>query len=160
MRSKEGAQDYRYFPEPDLPAFIISKEKIEEVRNLVCELPLEKSARFVKEYGLSESDAALLTVSKKDAGFSEECIKEYPGSDKKPVVNWLIGPLSSEANNRNCRIIDLGVKPRDLNELIGYLKRQELSNLSAKAVLTQMIDTKKSAAEIIKEKTCSRFPIP
>ncbi len=152
MRAKEGAQDYRYFPEPDLPSFIITKDKIEEVRKGICELPQEKTSRFIKEYNLFESDAGILTASKKDACFAEECIKEYRGKDKKPVVNWLIGPLLSEANNRSCRITDLGVKPRDLIELIGYLERREISNLSAKAVLTQMIDAKKSAAEIIKKK--------
>jgi len=152
MRTKEGAQDYRYFPEPDLPPFIITKEKIEEVRKGIGELPQEKISRFVKEYNLLEYDAGILAASKKDADFAEKCIKEYSDKDKKPIANWLIGPLLSEANNRNCHIVDLGVRPQDLIELIGYLQRQELSNLSAKAVLTEMIDSKKSAGDIIKEK--------
>ena len=157
MRSKEGAQDYRYFPEPDLPAFSITKEKIQELREGIPELPREKLLRFVKDYNLSEYDAGVLTASKKDADFCEQCMQQYPGQDKKSVVNWLIGPLLSEANNRNCRIAELGVLPQGLIELAGYMDRQELSKLSAKAVLSQMIEGKKGAAEIIKEKNLAQI---
>ena len=105
MRTKEEAKDYRYFPEPDLPPFIISKDKIEEIRKTIPELPQEKMLRFIRDYGLSEYDAKILVFSKKDADYAEECIKEYPDKDKKPVVNWLIGPLLSEANSRRLQFI-------------------------------------------------------
>lgn len=67
-------------------------------------------------------------------------------------MNWLIGPLLSEANNRNCGLIELNVSARDLIELVNFVETEQVSNLSAKAVLTQMIDTKKSSATIVKEK--------
>jgi aspartyl-tRNA(Asn)/glutamyl-tRNA(Gln) amidotransferase subunit B len=152
MRTKEGAQDYRYFPEPDLPEFKITQDKINEVRSTLPELPHEKILRFMKEYGLSVYDAGILVYSKNDAAYAEECMKIYPNKDKKAVANWFNGALLSEANARNSTLSGLKVAAADLIELIGHVDKEEISNLTAKAVLTEMIDTKKAAAEIIKEK--------
>lgn len=152
MRTKEGAQDYRYFPEPDLPEFKITRDKINEVRSTLPELPHEKILRFMKEYGLSVYDAGILVYSKNDAAYAEECMKIYPNKDKKAVANWFNGALLSEANARNSTLSGLKVAAADLIELIGHVDKEEISNLTAKAVLTEMIDTKKAAAEIIKEK--------
>ncbi|PIP20661.1 MAG: Asp-tRNA(Asn)/Glu-tRNA(Gln) amidotransferase GatCAB subunit B [Candidatus Omnitrophica bacterium CG23_combo_of_CG06-09_8_20_14_all_40_11] len=152
MRTKEEAQDYRYFPEPDLTPFIINKDKIEEIKKTIPELPQGKMPRFIKDYGLSKYDAKILVFSRKDADYAEDCIKLYPDKDKKPVVNWLIGPLLSEANNRNCDLVDLKVPTKDLVELVNFVKNQQISYLTAKSVLTEMIDTKKSSKEIIHEK--------
>ena len=152
MRTKEEAKDYRYFPEPDLPPFIINKEKIAEIKKAIPELPREKMLRFIKDYGISEYDAKILVFSKKDADYAEECIKAYQNNDKKAVANWFIGPLLSEANNRNCSISGLSVSPAALLELINFVERQEISHLSAKTVLTEMIDTRKSPSVIIKDK--------
>ncbi|MDD3087535.1 MAG: Asp-tRNA(Asn)/Glu-tRNA(Gln) amidotransferase subunit GatB [Candidatus Omnitrophica bacterium] len=152
MRTKEGAKDYRYFPEPDLPPFIITALKIEEIRRAIPELPHEKIRRFVEFYGLLESDAKVLAASRKDALFAEECFNSYPGKDKKPIVNWFIGPLLAEANNRNLSISGLNISSAHLLELLGFLSRNEISNLAAKAVLSDMIDTAKSPEEIIKSK--------
>lgn len=152
LRAKEEAKDYRYFPEPDLPPFIINRDKITEIKNDIPELPEEKASRFQKEYAISEYDSAILVISKKDALYAEECLKAYPGKDKKPVVNWLIGPMRSEANNRSCKISELKITPEDLIELIGFIDRQEISNLSANSVLTEMVDALKSAAAVISEK--------
>lgn len=152
MRTKEGSQDYRYFPEPDLPPFIISLSQIEEMRRQIPELPKDKVIRFIKDYGLSEYDARILCSSKKDSMFAEDCLKAYPGKDKKAVANWLIGPLLSEANSRGVVITDLGVSVEHLMELINLVESQQISNLSGKAVLTQMVDTKKTPSEIAKEK--------
>jgi len=152
MRTKEEAQDYRYFPEPDLTAFIIEKKKIEDIEKSIPELPREKMLRFVKSYGLSETDARILVISRKDAEIAEDCLKAYPSKDKKPVVNWLIGPLLSEANDRHCRIFELNLAIGSLLELINFIDRQEISYLSGKSVLTEMIDSGKSPTEIIKAK--------
>ncbi|MBN2831394.1 MAG: Asp-tRNA(Asn)/Glu-tRNA(Gln) amidotransferase subunit GatB [Candidatus Omnitrophica bacterium] len=152
MRTKEGAKDYRYFPEPDLPPFIISAEKIKEIKDSIPELPYEKYGRFMKEYGLSEYDAKILVASKEDAFFAEECFNAYSGKDKKMLVNWFIGPLLSEANSRSLKISGLNISSAGLLELLGFVERNEISNLSAKVVLTEMLDSQKSAAGIIKEK--------
>lgn len=152
MRTKEEAQDYRYFPEPDLPAFIITQDKIKDIKQAIPELPKAKIQRFIKDYGLSEYDAKILVYSKKDAAYAEESFREYSGKDKKPIVNWLIGPLLSEANNRNCSIYDLKVSVKDLVELVDFVEKDEISHLTAKAVLKEMIDTGKSSSVIIKSK--------
>lgn len=152
MRSKEEAKDYRYFPEPDLPPFILSKGKIEGIKKTIPELAKEKVARFISGYGLSKYDAKVLTAFKADAEFCEQCFQAYPREEKKGVVNWLIGPLMSEMNSRNRSLTELGVSPRGLIELIAFAEKEEISLLSAKAVLSEMIDSGKAAGDIIKEK--------
>ena len=156
MRTKEGAQDYRYFPEPDLPPFIISPGRIEEIKKSIPELPQEKLLRFMKDYGLPEINAKMIVLSREDAAYAEECFNIYKGADKKAVVNWFIGPLFSEANARDCGVRRLGIPPQDLIDLIGFVERGELSNLSAKGVLTDMIDGKKPPAAIVKEKNLAQ----
>jgi aspartyl-tRNA(Asn)/glutamyl-tRNA(Gln) amidotransferase subunit B len=152
LRTKEEAQDYRYFPEPDLPPFVINQDKIEEIRRTLPELPQEKLWRFVRDYGLSKYDAKILVFLKKNADYAEDCIKAYAHTDKKPIVNWLIGPLLSEANSRNCDLTDLKVSTKDLVELVNFVENQQISHLTAKSVLTEMVDTKKSPVAIIQEK--------
>ncbi|MFA6358200.1 MAG: Asp-tRNA(Asn)/Glu-tRNA(Gln) amidotransferase subunit GatB [Candidatus Omnitrophota bacterium] len=151
MRSKEGAKDYRYFPEPDLTVFIINQMMTEQIKTQLPELPQEKSLRFMRDYSLSEYDAKILVSSKKDAQFAEECIQKYPGKDKKEIVNWLIGPLLSEANLRKGELNQLSINKDELLCLIGFVERGEISHLSAKSVLTQMIDSGKTAQALIKE---------
>jgi len=152
MRSKEEAQDYRYFPEPDLPPFLINKDKIEEIRRTIPELPREKMLRFVKDFGLSEYDAKVLVISKKDADYAHVCLMAYQNKDKKIMANWLIGPLFSEANSRGCALSDLKVTSADLIELVDFVEKQQISNLAAKSVLTEMIDSRKAPSQIIKDK--------
>ena len=152
MRTKEEAKDYRYFPEPDLPPFLITQETIEEIRKTIPELPEQRCKRIIKDYGLSQHDANILVISKADADYAENCMKAYKNSDKKPVVNLLIGPLYSEANTRNTSMHLLGVSPEDLLDLLGFIDREEISNLNAKAVLKEMIETKNNPSGIIKAK--------
>jgi len=152
MRSKEEAQDYRYFPEPDLPPFTITPEKIKILRDAIPELPGEKLNRFISSYGIHESDAKIIIADKKDSDYAEECLKTYPGQDKKIVVNWLIGALMAEANLRNSSIAGLGLAPRELINLIEYVSTGKISNLVAKAVLKEMVETGKSASDIIQSK--------
>ena len=157
MRTKEEAHDYRYFPEPDLPPFIIENDKIDEIKETIPELPRQKCLRFMREYGLSEYDAKILVLSKKDANFAEECMKAYQNKDKKAIVNWFIGPLLFEANSRNCSLVDLKISANDLIELVFFLERQEITNLSAKVVLTEIINTGKKPGQIIKEQNLTQI---
>jgi aspartyl-tRNA(Asn)/glutamyl-tRNA(Gln) amidotransferase subunit B len=152
MRTKEGAKDYRYFPEPDLPPFVIEKDMVAEIKKGIPELPKDKLERFVKDYGLTIYDANILTASKKDAFFAEECFNAYFGKDRKLIVNWFIGPLLSEANSRGVKISDLNISSARLLELLGFVERNEISNLSAKAVLSEMIDSTTTAGEVIRKK--------
>ncbi|MDD5465239.1 MAG: Asp-tRNA(Asn)/Glu-tRNA(Gln) amidotransferase subunit GatB [Candidatus Omnitrophica bacterium] len=151
MRSKEGAKDYRYFPDPDLAVFIINTPMISKIKAGLPELPQEKMRRFMRDYSLSEPDAKILVSSKNDARFAEDCINRYPGKDKKNIVNWLIGPLLSEANSRKLELHELDLDKNELINLIGFVQRQEISLLSAKTILTRMIDSRKSAQTLITE---------
>ncbi len=151
MRSKEGAKDYRYFPDPDLTVFIIDQLMVSQIKAQFPELPQEKMRRFMQDFGLSEYDAKILVSSKKDAQFAEECIHKYPQKDKKNMVNWLIGPLLSEANNRKLSLHELNVDKDELISLIGFVENESISHLSAKLVLNQMIDSQKTASAIIEE---------
>ncbi len=157
MRTKEEAKDYRYFPEPDLPPFEWTEELIETIRKTIPELPKARAMRFMKEYGLQEADAKQLTCSMQAADLAEKTMRAYPGANKKTVVNWLIGPLASEANARSLQWHELGIKPEDLVELIGYVDSRQISNLAAKAVLTEMIDTRRTAGLIIKDKNLAQI---
>ncbi|MDD5561415.1 MAG: Asp-tRNA(Asn)/Glu-tRNA(Gln) amidotransferase subunit GatB [Candidatus Omnitrophica bacterium] len=151
MRNKEGAKDYRYFPDPDLTVFIIEQTMVSRIKSQLPELPHDKMRRFMRDYGLSEYDAKILVSSKKNAQFAEECIRKYPGKDKKNMANWLIGPMLSEANSRKVELHELNVNMEDLISLIGFVENQSISHLSAKLVLTQMIDSQKPAELIIRE---------
>jgi len=149
MRSKEEAHDYRYFPDPDLVPFIIPKEEIEIAQASLPELPQQRLERFKKEYNLSDYDSFGLVQDKELADYFEGCVKLYP--QPKQICNWLIGPLSAELNHRKVSLHQLDLSPQKLVELVGSAATGVTSNLVAKEVLTNMIDTKKSASEIIKE---------
>ncbi len=148
MRTKEEAKDYRYFPEPDLPPFIISQEKIKQAKSSLPELPKEKLQRFVNEYGLLEYDARILISDKDKANYSEECFRAWPAKFKKPVANWLIGPLANQA----------GVPAKNLVELIDLVENKHLiSHLTGKNVLEEMIASKKTALAVIQEKNLAQI---
>ncbi|MFH1889054.1 MAG: Asp-tRNA(Asn)/Glu-tRNA(Gln) amidotransferase subunit GatB [Candidatus Omnitrophota bacterium] len=148
MRTKEEAKDYRYFPEPDLPPFIITKEKIEEIRKSIPELPKEKKQRFMQ--WISASSASTLVSSKIDAELSERLLQNY--SNKKLVADWLINVASSTANSLKCSITQLEVKEEYYIEIFRYLDKESISNLTAKAVWDEVVKTKRPPSEIIKEK--------
>lgn len=154
MRSKEEAHDYRYFPEPDLPPFVLSVHEIEEVRKTLPELPKDRLKRFVQTLGLSEKDASVIISSKEDADFYELCLKYL--NEPKKVANWLMGPVSSETNSRGGSITSLGFSPQQLTRLILKVEDGTISNLVAKAVLTEMIETHKDPEEIIRDKNLSQ----
>ena len=154
MRTKEEAQDYRYFPEPDLPPFIIKQDKIAEIKKTLPELPREKMLRFMKEYGLSEYDAKILVSSKRDAQFCESVIKAYPNQNKKPVANWLIGPLASLASDSNLSISEVKIPGgvQEFIKLVNFAEDGKISHLVAKSVLSESVTSGKLASEIIQAK--------
>ncbi|MBU2541367.1 MAG: Asp-tRNA(Asn)/Glu-tRNA(Gln) amidotransferase subunit GatB [Candidatus Omnitrophica bacterium] len=149
MRSKEEASDYRYFPEPDLVPFAIEKKSLKEIRSSLPELPREKTKRIRQAYKLSEEEAQFLVTEQDMVEFFEDCNKLF--KDSKSILNWIRGPLLYEINQRNKTISELFIKPEDFIKLIKLLKTDALSNLTAKSVLTLMIDRKKGPDEVINE---------
>ncbi len=161
MRTKEGAKDYRYFPEPDLAPLVIEKDKVAQVKKSIPELPKEKTQRFVKDYALSEYDAKILAATKSTAQFAEECLKKFEDTNKKPVANWIIGPLAALAGSKGCAVPHLGISIEGLIALIDLVeKKQVISNITGKFVLEEMINTGKSAQEIISEKKLAQLSDP
>jgi len=155
MRTKEEAKDYRYFPDPDLSPFFITKDIIQEIEKSLPELPPQRQLRLIKEYKLSEHEAALITSERDIADYFEECTKIYPNA--KTVFNWLSGPVLSELNSRSLKIRELGIKAADLVELIKFLQEGEVTNLVAKEVLREMVESRKTAKQIIDEKGLSQI---
>lgn len=150
MRSKEEAMDYRYFPEPDLPPFTISEEKINQLKNALPELPKQVRLRLISEYSLNTIDAGILTAEKTLAEYFESCVKIYPKA--KTISNWLIGALTAELNSRAIAVENIPIKAQDLISLIKFTEEGKISNLIAKDVLKAVFDTGKTPDAIIKEK--------
>ena len=165
QRSKEYAHDYRYFPEPDLPPLVISRQWVEEIRSQLPELPEARRNRFVAEYGLPVYDANLLTGSKAMADYFEDCLKaqEYSklplAKGAKEVSNWLLDEVSRIINANNVDISQFRekVSPEQLVRLLGLNSEGAISTASEKSVLWEMFDTGKDAAGIIAQRGLSQI---
>jgi len=156
MRSKEDSQDYRYFPDPDLPPLVIGAEWVERVRATMPELPGAMRERFVRDFGLSEYDAAVLTQSKAMAGYFEAVTVKAGKEQAKPAANWLMGDLSSALNRENVEVADAPVSAVQLAVLLQRIADGTISNKIAKEVFSAMWDARSAqenlADEIIESK--------
>ena len=150
MRSKEDAHDYRYFPEPDLVPFTLSREVVEAIRKTLPELPLERAKRFIKEFGIPEYDAYVLVQEKKLANYFESCIRE--GAAPKLASNWIQNELLALLNVKNIAIDECLVSPHALAGLIRLVEKGIVSGKTAKDVFQEMAATGKTADVIVKEK--------
>lgn len=138
MRSKEDAKDYRYFPDPDLPPVFISDEWIKRIKDAQPELQEAKSARYEKEYGLSNYDASLLTQSKHLADLFEETVKE--SQNPKKTANWFIGETLRLLKDRGMEAEELHFTPKHLADLILLVEKGEVNNQNAKKVFEKIFD--------------------
>ncbi len=151
MRSKEDAQDYRYFPDPDLLPLEVSEAWINEVKSAMVELPEAMAERFMREYALTIYDAGVLTSSKEMAAFFEETVKVV-GSDAKLCANWVIGDLTAQLNRSE---LDISESPISSGALAGLLKRIADSTISgkiAKEIFEAMWSGEGTADEIIEKR--------
>lgn len=147
MRSKEEANDYRYFPDPDLLPVLIDDELIVQIKNNLPELPTEKKIRFIDDFGLSEYDAENLTAQKDIADYFESMIAK--GADVKLSANWVMGDLSASLNKNQIEIQDSPISAIDLYELITKISDNTISGKIAKDVFKLMWKGKGSVEEII-----------
>ena len=136
MRSKEFANDYRYFPEPDLLPIKLEKDFIDEVISTMPEMPEQKRERFISEYNLSSYDADLLALDKDLADFFEE-VSKVSGSPKLSA-NWIMGDLSAKLNNENLNIQDSKISSKKLGELIIRINDGTISGKIAKDVFEKI----------------------
>ena len=164
QRSKEYAHDYRYFPEPDLPPLVISREWVEEIKAKLPELPEVRRDRFIEEYELSKYDADFLINSKLVAEYFESFMKLEPhkpspnkAKTAKEIVNWLLGEFSRLLNASDMEIDKSKITPEKLKLLIDLKERGVISNPIAKEVFEEMFNTGKSADEIIKAQGLSQI---
>jgi aspartyl-tRNA(Asn)/glutamyl-tRNA(Gln) amidotransferase subunit B len=148
MRSKEDAQDYRYFPDPDLPPLVIAQDWIERVKASMPELPGATRERFVRDYGLPEYDAAALTQSKAMASYFEAVVGKAGREQAKPAANWLMGDVSSTLNREGVEIIDAPVKADQLALLLQRIADGTISNKIAKEVFAAMWETPSDKASL------------
>ena len=148
MRSKEDAQDYRYFPDPDLPPLVISPEWIARVKAAMPELPGAMRARFASDYGVTEYDAAVLTQSKAMAAYFEAVVSVTGREQAKTAANWLMGDVASTLNRENT---DIGAAPVSAVQLALLLQRiadGTISNKIAKEVFAGMWEAASGSATL------------
>ena len=154
MRSKEFADDYRYFPEPDLLPLLVSDAWIDEVRRSLPELPDARRLRFIREYGLPEYDADVLTVRKDMADYYEAAVRQYL-RNPKALSNWVMGDLLRVIRERKLDaalvIHDWPVAPERLAAMVELLDAGEISSKIAKAVFEEMVNTGKTPVQIVAE---------
>jgi len=158
QRSKEYAHDYRYFPEPDLPPLVISREWVEEVRAKLPELPEARRDRFMTEYGLPLYDAGLMTGSRAMAEYFEQSSKIDNQVTPKEVSNWILGEVSRIINANNIDVDEFSEKigPDSLVSLISS-SHGTINAATAKSVLEEMFATGKPADTIINERGLSQI---
>lgn len=150
MRGKEEANDYRYFPEPDLVPLKISREWVEEIRSTISELPDARQARYVEQYGLSPTDAAILTSSKDLSDFFQQSVET--GADPKQVSNWVMGDLMGYLNAEQLELKEIKMMPDSFAEMIQLIEKGTISTKIAKTVFAEMLESGKAPAQIVEEK--------
>lgn len=150
MRVKEGSDDYRYFPEPDLVPLYIDDAWKERIRSEIPELPDARRARYVSELGLSEYDANVLTASKQMSDFFEEAVEQ--GADIKQVSNWLMGEVSAYMNKHYKEIEELAITPVALAKMIKLIEDGTISSKIAKKVFAELVENGGDPEKIVEEK--------
>jgi aspartyl-tRNA(Asn)/glutamyl-tRNA(Gln) amidotransferase subunit B len=149
MRSKEEAHDYRYFPDPDLLPLELDPAWVEEIKAGLPELPDEKKARLVGDYGLSPYDASVLVGEAENADFFEAVAK---GRDAKAAANWVTGSLFGALNKAGLDVADSPISAAQLGGLIDLIEDATISGRIAKDVFEVMFETGRDAAAIVEEK--------
>lgn len=148
MRSKEDALDYRYFPEPDLPPLVLNKERLEEIKAQMPQLPAAKEVKFMG-LGLSAYDAGVLTGSRHTAEYFEAVLAA--GAPAKAAANWITTDLLGALHAENKEIEDSPVAAENLAELIGLVESGKISRTQAKTVFEKMYQTGEQAAVLVEK---------
>ena len=150
MRSKEEANDYRYFPCPDLLPVVISDKELREIKENLPELPEEKEIRYIEEVGLEESEAKIISSSKAMANMFEEASSKT--DDAKLIAKWLVGDVSALLNKDNIEIDESNLSAENFGKLIERISDKTISGKIAKSVLEEVWENGSDVDEIIKTK--------
>jgi len=149
MRSKEEAHDYRYFPEPDLLDFKVSKECVKAQKEFVIELPLEKRKRFLESYGLSEKEVDIIISNLSIADLFESSCKEF--NEPKKIANWVLGPFLEQVNSLPGKLNEVKISASNFAKIVKLFCEDKLNNLTAKKVLSLALTTNRDIDEIIEK---------
>lgn len=150
MRDKEDAQDYRYFPDPDLVAIKLSEEYINDIKKSLPELPESRKQRYLEKYNLAEKDAKLITSSKYLSDLFESAISEC--NNPKAVNNWIISDISRILNETEMDPIEIPFDGKQLGKLVILIDKGTISSSIGKKVLVELFENPRDPEEIIKEK--------
>ena len=151
MRSKEEANDYRYFPDPDLLPVEISEEKIQEIKLTLPELPDAKKSRYKKDYGLKDDDAEIISLNSALSTFFEDSMKDSK-SDAQLISNFILSELVGLCNKHNVDISNLVITPSNVSQLMNYVSEGKISSKQAKDILNELWTGGSDIDEIIKSK--------
>jgi aspartyl-tRNA(Asn)/glutamyl-tRNA(Gln) amidotransferase subunit B len=149
QREKEEAHDYRYFPEPDLVPVELTEKWLEDIRSRLCELPLQRQMRYVREYRLSDYDAGVLTAERSTSDLFDEAVKA--GAEPKRVCNLLTQTGLKKANEKGCSVGDLGLNSQDLASLAKMIEDSTISASSSVPIFEAMIETGKEPEALAQE---------
>ncbi len=155
MRSKEEANDYRYYPDPDLVPVVIDQEWISEIKSAQPELPVEKRSRFVQDYSLPKYDAEILTAEKEVGDYYESVVTSLKTRSResfKQASNYIMTDVLREVNERSAKIRNFSVKPQSLSRMIDLINDGTISTKIAKVVFEGMLESGESPDSIIERK--------
>ncbi len=158
MRTKEGASDYRYFPEPDLTPIVVSVEQQQQWLSESPELPAVKRQRYVTELGLSAYDARVLTDDRDVSLYLEAAIAA--GADVKQATNWLMGDITSYLKAQKVGITEIGLKPENLAELVALIEQGTISGKIAKEILPELLENGGSVQKLVESKGMTSISNP
>ncbi len=151
LRSKEDAQDYRYFPEPDLSTIVLDEDHLAELKASIPELPNKKVVRYMQTLSIPEEEARLLVESVEKAAYFEEVIAAG-NIVPKDAANWILGAISRVINETGKSIAEIGIPASHLAKLIEMLEKKEISSSAGNTVFEEMLHSDKMPADIVAEK--------
>ena len=154
MRSKEFAHDYRYFPDPDLVPVQIGNEMLERLKLELPEFPEARAERFVREFGIPDYDAGVLTAERDVADYFEEVVRAC--GDAKAASNWVMGEVLRTLKEKNTPVASFSVAPERLGGLIGLIAGGTISNTIAKQVFERMLETGDDAETIVEKESLAQ----
>ena len=150
MREKVDAIDYKYFVEPNIPKFKISKEWLLEIKKSIPTLPYERKEKYINEYGITDYDATIIIKDKKVSDFYDECINLH--ADPKLASNWVTTNLLGNLNKLELEFDEITLTPKMLKDLIDLVNSKEISSKQAKEVFAEILTSGKTPQEVVKEK--------
>lgn len=150
MRNKADAVDYKYFTEPNIPRYKVTKELLDSIKSSIPVLAPERKQKYINEYNLSEYDAAVLVKDKKVSDYFEECVSL--GSNPKSACNWITTKILAEVNKKEeTTIDDIYIKPSMIHELITLIDEKKITNNQGKEVFAKMLEENITPKEIVKK---------